>query len=65
VGRSEDLEDKTRERGTLGEIAKMAGVGHTTTEQYDAIQRKGTEEGVVCGKVQRTTLRFSFIITHK
>ena len=44
VGRSEDLEDKIRERGTLGEIAKRAGVSHTTAEQYDAIQRKGTEE---------------------
>ena len=33
-----------RTRGTLGEIAKMAGVGHSTAEQYDAIQRKGTEE---------------------
>jgi len=31
-------------RGALGEIAKMAGVGHSTAEQYDAIQRKGTEE---------------------
>ncbi len=40
VGRS----DLDRCRGTLGEIAKMAGVGHTTAEQYDAIQRKGTEE---------------------
>ena len=34
----------TQSRGTLGEIAKMAAVGHTTAEQYDAIQRKGTEE---------------------
>jgi N6-adenosine-specific RNA methylase IME4 len=33
----------TQSRGTLGEIAKMASVGHTTAEQYDAIQRKGTE----------------------
>jgi hypothetical protein len=34
----------TQSRGTLGEIAKMAAIGHTTAEQYDAIQRKGTEE---------------------
>lgn len=44
VGRSEDSEDTNRERGTLGEIAKRAGVSHTTAEQYDTIQRKGTEE---------------------
>ena len=44
VGRSEDLENKIRERGALSEIAKRAGVSHTTAEQYDAIQRKGTEE---------------------
>ena len=44
VGRSEDLENKVRERGALSEIAKRAGVSHTTAEQYDAIQRKGTEE---------------------
>lgn len=37
-----DLEE--RGRGTLGEIAKMAGVGYTTAEQYEAIQRKGTEK---------------------
>ena len=29
---------------TLEKIAKMAGVGHSTAEQYDAIQRKGTDE---------------------
>jgi hypothetical protein len=29
---------------TLEVIAKKAGVGYTTTFQYDAIQRKGTEE---------------------
>lgn len=40
VGRSE----KQQNRGALGEIAKMANVSHTTAEQYDAIQRKGTEE---------------------
>jgi hypothetical protein len=39
VGRREE-----RGRGALGEIAKMAGVGHTTAEQYDTIQRKGTDE---------------------
>ena len=33
-----------RGRGALGEIAKMANVSHTTAEQYDTIQRKGTEE---------------------
>jgi hypothetical protein len=43
VGRSE-TEQKIQSRGTLGEIAKRAGVSHTTAEQYDAIQRKGTEE---------------------
>ena len=37
-------EQSVQSRGTLGEIAKMAGVGHTTAEQYDTIQRKGTEE---------------------
>ena len=44
VGRSKTVEHKNKGRGSLGEIAKMAGVGHTTAEQYDAIQRKGTEE---------------------
>lgn len=33
-----------RGRGALGEIAKMANVSHTTAEQYDTIQRKGSEE---------------------
>jgi N6-adenosine-specific RNA methylase IME4 len=37
-------EHTTQSRGTLGEIAKRAGVSHTTAEQYDTIQRKGTEE---------------------
>jgi N6-adenosine-specific RNA methylase IME4 len=37
-------EHTTQSRGTLGEIAKRAGVSHTTAEQYDAIQRKGTNE---------------------
>jgi len=37
-------EHTTQSRGALGEIAKRAGVSHTTAEQYDAIQRKGTEE---------------------
>lgn len=31
-------------RGVIGEIAKKAGVGHSTVERYDAIKRKGTEE---------------------
>lgn len=44
VGRSKTSECKNRGRGTLGEIAKKAGVSHTTAEQYDTIQRKGTEE---------------------
>lgn len=44
VGRSETSEYENRGRGTLGEIAKRAGVSHTTAEQYDAIQRKGTNE---------------------
>lgn len=44
VGRSKTVEHKNKGRGTLGEIAKMAGVGHSTAEQYDKIQRKGTEE---------------------
>jgi ParB-like chromosome segregation protein Spo0J len=44
VGRSKTFECKNRGRGTLGEIAKKAGVSHTTAEQYDAIQRKGTDE---------------------
>jgi hypothetical protein len=44
VGRSKTFEYESRGRGTLGEIAKKAGVSHTTAEQYDAIQRKGTEE---------------------
>jgi hypothetical protein len=34
----------SQNRRTLGEIAKMAGVGHITAEQYDAIQQKGTSE---------------------
>lgn len=38
------IEHTTQSRGALGEIAKRAGVSHTTAEQYDAIQRKGTEE---------------------
>lgn len=44
VGRSNTSECENRGRGTLGEIAKRAGVSHTTAEQYDTIQRKGTEE---------------------
>jgi len=44
VGHREELEKDDRSRGALGEIAKRAGVSHTTAEQYDAIQRKGTEE---------------------
>ena len=44
VGQGKDFNTKIRERGTLGEIAKRAGVSHTTAEQYDAIQRKGSEE---------------------
>lgn len=44
VGKSEPSESENRGRGALGEIAKRAGVSHTTAEQYDAIQRKGTEE---------------------
>lgn len=47
AGRSESEKTNvvnSQNRGTLGEIAKMAGVGHTTAEQYDAIQRKGTFE---------------------
>jgi hypothetical protein len=44
VGKSEPSESENRGRGALGEIAKQAGVSHTTAEQYDAIQRKGTEE---------------------
>lgn len=44
VGRSKTFEYKNRGRGTLGEIAKKAGVSHTTAEQYDTIQRKGSEE---------------------
>lgn len=39
-----EKEQSIQSRGTLGEIAKMAGVGHTTAEQYDAIQSKDTEE---------------------
>ena len=37
-------EHTTQSRGALEEIAKRAGVSHTTAEQYDAIQRKGTDE---------------------
>ena len=44
VGRSETSGYENRGRGTLGEIAKRAGVSHTTAEQYDTIQRKGTDE---------------------
>ena len=44
VGKSEPSEIENRGRGALGKIAKRAGVSHTTAEQYDAIQRKGTEE---------------------
>lgn len=44
AGHREEIEEESRGRGALGEIAKMAGVGHTTAEQYDAIQRKGTQE---------------------
>lgn len=42
----EELEKEqiTQTRGALGEVAKRAGVSHTIAEQYDAIQRKGTEE---------------------
>ena len=44
---TEALTRGTREkkgRGVIGEIAKKAGVGHSTVERYDAIQSKGTEE---------------------
>ena len=44
VGKGEQQTSNVQSRGTLGKIAKMAGVGHSTAEQYDAIQRKGTEE---------------------
>lgn len=44
VGKGAQQTSNVQSRGTLGEIAKMAGVGHSTAEQYDAIQRKGTEE---------------------
>jgi hypothetical protein len=47
VGRSKNEKPNvvnSQNRGTLGEIAKMAGVGHTTAEQYDTIQQKGTDE---------------------
>lgn len=44
VGHREELEKDDRSRGALGEIAKRAGVSHTTAEQYDTIQRKGTDE---------------------
>ena len=44
VGHREELEKDDRSRGALGEIAKRAGVSHTTAEQYDTIQRKGSEE---------------------
>lgn len=44
---TEALTRGTREkkgRGVIGEIAKKAGVGHSTVERYDTIQRKGTKE---------------------
>ena len=44
VGQRREVEHETRGRGALGEIAKKAGVSHTTAEQYDVIQRKGTKE---------------------
>jgi len=44
VGRSKTFECKKRGRGTLGEIAKKAGVSHMTAFQYDKIQQQGTEE---------------------
>ena len=44
VGHRNGLDGESRGRGSLGEIAKRAGVSHTTAEQYDAIQRKGSEE---------------------
>lgn len=44
VGKGEQQTSNVQSRGTLGEIAKMANVSHTTAEQYDAIQRKGTDE---------------------
>ena len=46
-GSTEALTRGTRSkkgRGVIGEIAKKAGVGHSTVERYDAIQSKGTEE---------------------
>jgi hypothetical protein len=39
LGQANDLKGKT-----LEVIAKKAGVSRATAEQYDAIQRKGTEE---------------------
>jgi hypothetical protein len=58
VGRSKTFECKNRGRGTLSEIAKKAGVSHTTAEQYDTIQRKGSEEqkAEVAGTAKRITL---------
>ena len=44
VGQRREVEHKTRGKCALGEIAKKAGVSHTTAEQYDVIQRKSTEE---------------------
>jgi hypothetical protein len=40
-----DPKPENAEKGrALEAIAKKAGVSHTTAFQYDAIQRKGTEE---------------------
>ena len=43
---SEDKQkpENTEKGRALEAIAKKAGVSHTTAFQYDAIQRKGTEE---------------------
>ena len=40
VGQGKNFNTKIRERGSLGEIAKMAGVGHTTAEEHNSIQLK-------------------------
>jgi len=43
--RSENIKEDKQETGrALEAIAKRAGVSHMTAFQYDAIQRKGTEE---------------------
>jgi hypothetical protein len=40
VGKGEQQTSNVQSRGTLGEIAKMAGVGHTTAEEHNSIQLK-------------------------